>query len=100
MKKILKYDDFLKESISYEESLINKIKSVLSPDLLKGMWKKDNPINKTEGHCYIATEALYWLLGGSESKYKPFVLSNRVWPEELDEGETHWFLKNMIQKRF
>ena len=30
-----------------------------------------------------------------ESEYKPFVLSNRVWPERLDECETHWFLRSI-----
>jgi hypothetical protein len=66
---------------------------VLTPDLLKGMWNKefDNPL---AGHCYISTEALYWILGGPESDWKPYVLSHRTFPEGLDEGETHWFLKN------
>lgn len=80
------------ESFEYE-SLIKKIQSVLTPDLLKGMWAKqfDNPM---AGHCYAATEALYWILGGPNSDWKPYVLSHRVWPGGLDEGETHWFLRN------
>lgn len=77
------------------QDLIKKIQSVLTPDLLKGYWKKiydtNNPMG---GHCYIATEALYWMLGGPNGKWKPYVLSYFTWPEGLDEGETHWFLKN------
>jgi len=78
---------------NYHQELIRKIQSVLSPDLLKGMWnqKFDNPL---EGHCYIATEALYWLLGGPDSEFRPYVLSHKNFPESLDERETHWFLKN------
>jgi len=81
------------ENNKYYESLIRKIQSALTPDLLKGMWKKDfsNPMT---GHCYIATEALYWILGGPNGKYNPYVLSHKTWPEGLDGGETHWFLKN------
>ena len=80
------------ENVDYQ-FLIKKIQSVLTPDLLKGMWNKkfENPL---EGHCYIATEALYWMLGGPASDWKPYVLSHKTFPESLGEGETHWFLKN------
>jgi hypothetical protein len=55
--------------------LIHKIQSVLTPDLLKGIWSKkfENPL---AGHCYIATEALYWILGGPSSDFKPYVLKH------------------------
>jgi hypothetical protein len=78
---------------SNEETLISKIQSVLTPDLLKGIWK--NPTsNSVAGHCYAATESLYWLLGGPDSYFKPYVLTHKTFPEGLDEGETHWFLRN------
>ena len=77
------------------QDLIKKIQSVLTPDLLKGMWAKETT-NPMAGHCYAATEALYWLLGGPESEYKPYVLSHKTFPEGLDEGETHWFLRNNV----
>ena len=75
------------------EPLVKKIQSVLTKDLLKGMWNKvfNNPL---AGHCYAATEALYWMLGGTASDWKTYVLSHLSWPEGLDEGETHWFMKN------
>jgi hypothetical protein len=95
MNIILKYSQFLNEKISHEESLIRDIKKVLTPDLLKGYWKKVGSENSMAGHCYVATETLYWLLGGPDGPYKPFVLGHNTWPEGLDEGETHWFLKNM-----
>jgi hypothetical protein len=89
MKIILEYNRF-----SHKEELMNKIRVVLTPDLLKGMWKNANLSNGVAGHCYAATEALYWMLGGPDGEYKAFVLSHRVWPEGLNNGETHWFLRN------
>ncbi len=74
-------------------SLIKKIQSVLTPDLLKGIWIRETD-NKLAGHCYAATEALYWILGGPENEFKTYVLNSRTFPEGLSEGETHWFLKN------
>ena len=38
------------------------------------------------GNCYVACEALYHLLGGKESGYKP------MWVKHC--GDTHWFLKH------
>lgn len=79
------------------ESIILKIQSVLTPDLLKGIWKGDHISNKFKGHCYAATEALYWILGGPKSGYDPYVMSNATYPELLkNEGESHWYLKNRI----
>lgn len=73
----------------YHSEIIQKIKKSLTPDLLKGMWKKSaNSGCSCAGHCYVATESLYWILGGKESKYKPCVLSDK-------KGITHWYLMNL-----
>jgi hypothetical protein len=71
------------------EFICNEIsinKDILTTDLLKGQWK--NRINKihTTGHCYAASEALYYLCGHS-NVYNP-----RVCKEE--NGDTHWFIQN------
>ncbi len=69
--------------------LIKKIHRHLSPDLLKGRWRvQSNPL---EGHCFIATEALYHMLPNKE-QWKPMVASYK------DEGgkATHWWLINRI----
>lgn len=55
-----------KEIVSIKENtntLLSKIKRNLTPDLLKGIWKNDDPKNYS-GYCYVATEALWWMLGG------------------------------------
>lgn len=36
------------------------------------------------GNCYVTCEALYHLLGGKESGYKPMTVRH--------EGDVHWFL--------
>lgn len=65
---------------------IERIPSVLTPDLLKPAFKHmADPENPTAGHCYHAAEAAYHLLGGQESGWKP-----RFFRE--DDGITHWWL--------
>jgi len=65
---------------------INLILESLSSDLLhkKIISIKNNPLY---GHCYIATEALYYLLDDDEKiNYTPATINVN--------GTTHWFLKN------
>lgn len=38
------------------------------------------------GHCYVASEAAWWALGGPASGWKPVVVRH--------EGGTHWFLRH------
>ena len=77
MKHLKLFENF---DNSYYQSLIKKIQSVLTPDLLKGMWNKkfDNPL---AGHCYVAAETLYWMLGGPESDWKTYVLIDIYSPQ-------------------
>ena len=77
---------------NYVNHLIFYIQSSLSPDLLRGQWRRKNN-NTLKGHCYVATETLYYLLGDKSSGYKPCLLTHTLWPEGLKPGETHWFLR-------
>lgn len=54
----------------------------LTDDLLKPKYRGSN--NKYWGHCYVATEAAYYLYGKKEN-YKPHYIKIN--------GDTHWFLK-------
>lgn len=73
-----------------QEILVKRIQSVLSPDLLNKEWlkKQTHPLS---GHCYVASEALWYLLEDN-SEWKPMMASC------YDEGEkiTHWWLENKI----
>jgi hypothetical protein len=53
------------------------IRAALTPELLK-------PGFGPKGHCYVASEAAYHLLGGKEAGLKPMNLKH--------EGVQHWFL--------
>lgn len=78
------------------EANIRQILAALSPDLLSLGWREKNKQsgNPLVGHCYVAAEALFHLLGGKEAGWTPYILTHQSWPEELDRGETHWFLKH------
>lgn len=69
--------------------IIKEIQSNLSDDLLKPKFrrlKQERNENYLWGHCYVASEVLYHVLGGSESEYVPM---------RLKVGEiTHWYLRN------
>jgi hypothetical protein len=71
-------------------SHIEAIVARLSDDLLKPKYRKMSGKNKFTGHCYVASEALWHLLGGRESDYFPHVLRHN--------GDTHWFLKSSAGK--
>lgn len=71
------------------EDLINLIVDSLSDDLLSDEYRKLLNRNKYTGHCYVATEVMYYLMDEKiKSEYVPSTLKvNNI---------THWFLKNKI----
>ena len=57
----------------------------LSPDLLTPAWRKSST-GPLSGHCYVASEAAWHLLGAMDSPWRPYV--GRV-------GDvTHWWLQD------
>ena len=58
----------------------------LTPDLLKGRWKEQT--NPLEGHCYVAAEALWHLLGPGD--WTPVCASYR----DAGGRTTHWWLRH------
>ena len=73
------------------DELLPAIRSALSSDLLSREQRAmiapgDHP---TKGHCAIATEAAYHLLGGRDSGWIPVVL-----PKKILGYTTHWWLRN------
>lgn len=56
----------------------------LDDSLLKPEWKKVTPRNDVTGHCYAASEAMFYLTGGSK-KWTPQVGKD-------ESGCTHWWL--------
>lgn len=59
-----------------------RVKAALTDELRALRFRgRENPV---VGHCYVASEALWHLLGGPESGYTPHCVRH--------EGETHWYL--------
>jgi hypothetical protein len=61
----------------------------LSDDLLTSKYrrlKKKFDVPDSFGHCYVASEASYHLLGGKEEGWTPQFIRHL--------GEPHWFLKH------
>lgn len=66
----------------------DRIKQHLTPDLLKPRFRrKAEGQHPTFGHCYVAAEALYHLLGGREAGLK--AVRGRD-----DQGIVHWWLED------
>lgn len=81
--------DELTQPLKYKDidNLIELIKKSLSIDLLKPNWReKAKNQHHTFGHCYVASEVLYHLLGGKKSAFRPYC--------GKDENGTHWWLVN------
>lgn len=76
------------------ECIANSVRAVLSPDLLKPLWRRLAALKgcPVTGHCYAASEAVFHLAGGSPSGWVPKVLNHATWPEGLQPGQTHWYL--------
>lgn len=58
------------------------VTKVLDDSLRQAKYKGCDPLT---GHCYVASEAAYHMLGGKEAGYKPMFVKH--------EGEPHWFLE-------
>jgi hypothetical protein len=70
-------------------TLVERIQSVLSPDLIKLDWKEfSHPL---AGHCYHASEALYHLWG-KHNGYAPAYV--KVYGGSGYGWIGHWFLRN------
>ena len=63
---------------------VKEIQANLTDDLRRPPWQ-GNP-NPMAGHCYVASEAAYHLLGGKEAGLTPHQMHH--------EGTSHWFLRD------
>lgn len=68
------------------KKLVHAVQSSLSDDLRKPQYRGHE--NCLAGHCYVASEALFHLLGGAESGWVPQSIQH--------EGGPHWYLKHKI----
>ena len=57
----------LRKASEHERKLVETVRSVLTPELLPPEWL-DHP-HPMGGYCYVASESLYYLLGGREAGF-------------------------------
>ncbi len=65
------------------------VRAALTPDLLSEQYRRiylPHGRPPLVGHCYVASEAAFHLLGGKRAGWKPMFIRH--------EGEPHWFLVN------
>lgn len=74
------------------ELTIALVKQFLTPDLLKGKYV-NRPLNahNTWGLCSVASEAIYFILGGPKRGLVSYVARDT-------DGSTHWWLKDSTGK--
>lgn len=83
--KITKAEDaFFDQPNHQHRELVNTAIEKLSNDLRKPQYQSSP--NHLTGHCYVASEALYHMLGGNAAGWVPHHVKH--------EGEPHWYLKN------
>lgn len=81
---VLEYETY-EYTVENVDMLSEKIRENLTSDLLSGKYKEDNVTNPLFGHCYHATQALYYLLDCD-------VLVPMSGKDEL--GNIHWWLQD------
>ncbi len=78
----------LRGATEHEENAVAIVRNVLTPELLPPQWQ--NHPHPMGGYCYVASEAVYYVLGGSEAGL--MVKRAPCW-----DGE-HWWLEGRGDK--
>ena len=67
------------------------IQAELRPDLLLPCFRRRNPgMHPTQGFCFLASEASFFLLGGTAKGWQPMVGLDK-------QGMTHWWLEQFME---
>jgi hypothetical protein len=67
---------------------MDAIRAALTPELVRPKYR-GHPENPMFGHCYVASEALYHLLGGPASGLQSYRGKD-------DTGDVHWWLEDRL----
>lgn len=74
-----------------EAEALRAIRANLTPDLLAGEYRACAGQHPMAGHCSVATEALYFTLGGKTAGYTPMNVRHPV--KGNARGVSHWYLR-------
>lgn len=76
------------------QQIVDAVRASLTDELLDASWRRKRDSGKlshvvaTTGHCFVAAQAVYWLLGGPDGAYKGAVMRVGAGPRD-----THWFVR-------
>lgn len=70
-----------------EYDMMEKVRSKLTPDLLRDKKYAEMDRGIYCGHCAVASEALFYLLGGKETGY-------HLYRAKDEQGISHWWVVN------
>jgi len=75
----------------HERTIAVAVRAVLTAELLKPAYRRAAELSERKflGHCYVASEALYHLLGGKAKGYRSVSLKKSVAPE----FGPHWWVE-------
>lgn len=67
-------------------SVVAAVRAELTDDLLSPAYRRLEGRRPTTGHCYVASEAIYYLMAGRNSSLRSYHINH--------EGASHWFLRH------
>ena len=87
--QIIKTMSLTYEKVPYSLSCLSqclvKLEKCLTPDLLTPKYREENESNPMYGHCYHASQAMYYLLDTDTLD----IMSAKDW-----RGDKHWWLRD------
>jgi hypothetical protein len=77
------------------DEIVHAVRASLTDDLLDPKWRRIRSkldfVTPETGHCFVAAQTVYWLLGGSDAGWKGCVMT----PDPARPKDTHWFVRNI-----
>lgn len=75
-----------------EVDAMRLVRANLTPDLLAGEYRACAATHPMAGQCSVATETLYFMLGGKAAGYTPMNVRHPV--KGIVGGVSHWYLRS------
>ena len=73
------------------QPIIDRVRGVLTDDLLHPVYRRRPRTIATAGHCYVASEAVWWAYA-RDAGFRPYHV--------VHESESHWFLVHRLVDAF
>lgn len=74
--------------MTWQEEVVSAVQNVLSPDLLGKTWRQVKTKRPFAGHCYVASEAIYYLAAKANG-FSPMRVEVMASTDKVDTGGCH-----------